>query len=369
MKRPERGISIVDAAWITMPSAYMKASDNGKLPANARQIMYAARRDILRLTGKTELSDSYFTQTLLPDYVEANPERCREWDVVFDARGHFIEPHTGANFGIGTIEVRAYLGDRPHLGPAVSLSRRSLYPTIGPANRYDNILFIEKEGFEPLLRVSDIAERFDVSIMSTKGMSTTAARILLDRLAPQIGGKVLVLHDFDVAGFSIFGTLGTDGRRYTFENEVELVDIGLRLNDIERLELDAEPCTPSDWSARRLTLARHGATTEEIEFLKDQRVELNALTSRQFIDFIEAKLIEHGVEKVIPADDTIETHARRLIEQHLAEQAIEKLRSDIERQAGAIELPDDLRDQIEEALERDPALPWDAALAAIIAGT
>ena len=40
--------------------------------------------------------------------------------------------------------------------------------------------------------------------MSTKGMSTTA-RLLLDRLAPQIE-KVLVLHDFDVSGFSIFGT-------------------------------------------------------------------------------------------------------------------------------------------------------------------
>ena len=46
--------------------------------------------------------------------------------------------------------------------------------------------------------------------MSTKGMSTTAARLLLDRLAPRID-KVLVAHDFDVSGFSIFGTLGSDG--------------------------------------------------------------------------------------------------------------------------------------------------------------
>jgi DNA topoisomerase VI subunit A len=53
----------------------------------------------------------------------------------------------------------------------------------------------------------------DIAIMSTKGMSTTAARLLLDRLARRID-KVLVAHDFDVSGFSIFGTLGTDGRRY-----------------------------------------------------------------------------------------------------------------------------------------------------------
>ena len=71
--------------------------------------------------------------------------------------------------------------------------------------------------------------------MSTKGMSTTAARLLLDRLAPRID-KVLVAHDFDVSGFSIFGTLGSDGRRYRFRNDVHIVDLGLRLSDVEALE-------------------------------------------------------------------------------------------------------------------------------------
>jgi hypothetical protein len=39
-----------------MPDAYRIASTNGTLPANARQIMYAARTAILELTGKTKLS-------------------------------------------------------------------------------------------------------------------------------------------------------------------------------------------------------------------------------------------------------------------------------------------------------------------------
>jgi DNA topoisomerase VI subunit A len=67
--------------------------------------------------------------------------------------------------------------------------------------------------------------------MSTKGMSVTASRMLLDRLAPQLE-KVFVLHDFDVAGFSIFGTLANDGRRYNYNNKVPLFDIGLRLRDV-----------------------------------------------------------------------------------------------------------------------------------------
>jgi len=39
------------------------------------------------------------------------------------------------------------------------------------------------------------------------------------------------------------------------------------------------------------------------------------MTSRQFIDFLEAKFAEYGVEKVIPDQDIIIQHARRLLEQ------------------------------------------------------
>ena len=49
--RPPSKIFIKTAAWKVMEAAYMKASDGGELPANARQIMYAARPEILRLAG------------------------------------------------------------------------------------------------------------------------------------------------------------------------------------------------------------------------------------------------------------------------------------------------------------------------------
>jgi hypothetical protein len=81
-------VSLKEAAGRVMKEAYMKASGNGTLPANARQIMYAARPRIQEETGK-DLDDGYFTQVLLPDYIE---EKQVNWDVVYDARGHFIEP-------------------------------------------------------------------------------------------------------------------------------------------------------------------------------------------------------------------------------------------------------------------------------------
>ena len=62
------------------------------------------------------------------------------------------------------------------------------------------MLFIEKEGFLPLFEAVHLAERYDLAIMSTKGMSSTAARTLIDNLCRhQV--PLLVLHDFDKADF------------------------------------------------------------------------------------------------------------------------------------------------------------------------
>ena len=102
---------------------------------------------------------------------------------------------------------------------AITVDRSVLYPTLGPEHRFNTILFIEKEGFDPLFAAEHLAERYDLAIMSTKGMSVTAARLLLDRLAARGIEQILVLHDFDISGFSIFGTLGTSGRRYRFNNQ------------------------------------------------------------------------------------------------------------------------------------------------------
>ena len=360
-------VSIKDAAWRAMEEAYLKASDRGTLPAKPRQIMYAARPDILRMTGKDTLDDAYFTQTLLVDYVNEQRDLCADWDIVWDARGTFGEPHTGTEIPLGTLEVRQYLGDRPLFGSVVDIKLKDRFPTNGPENRYETILFIEKEGFGPLVKAAKLAERFDVAIMSTKGMSVTAARLLIDRLSRRGVRQILVLHDFDISGFSIFGTLGTSNRRYQFENLAPLIDIGVRLGDFQAMNLESEPvAVPGNWSKRAATLRRHGASEAEITFLRNRRVELNAMTSRQFLDFIEAKFVEHGVCKIVPEDATIEKHARRVIEQHKTERAIAQVAKEIAEQVTIAKLPTDLRQRIEAELKTHRELSWDAAVARII---
>ena len=125
--------------------------------------------------------DQYFCQTLLPDFIRENPAQCARWDVAWDDRGHFAEPHTGKTFGVGTLNVRDYVGGyaKPDLQEAGFAP--ATITTSGPGERYAAILYIEKEGFLPLLERARMAEKFDIAIMSCKGMSVTAARQLLDQ--------------------------------------------------------------------------------------------------------------------------------------------------------------------------------------------
>ena len=206
-RRPPK-LTIKAAAWQVMERAYRKASAGGTLPANARQIMYAARPLVLELTGgECWKNSATFTQQLLPGFIEAYPGRTAGWNVAYDARGRLVEPHTGDRTDLGTLEVRSYV--RAWVGkvpPKLDITLRHACPTRGPANRYRFALFIEKEGFYPLLEAAGIANRFDLAIMSTKGMSVTAARELVDQLSAY-GVTLLVAHDFDKAGFAILHTL------------------------------------------------------------------------------------------------------------------------------------------------------------------
>src|SRR5262249_45057996 len=98
------------AAYEVIPQAYMAASDKGGLPANVRQIYYQVRPLVMEATGgKIWKNSATFTQGVLQDYIRHHPEETAEWDIVYDARGHFTEPHMLRQIGCGTLEVRSYL--------------------------------------------------------------------------------------------------------------------------------------------------------------------------------------------------------------------------------------------------------------------
>jgi hypothetical protein len=351
------------AAFEVMRQAYMAASANGTLPASARQVMYQARPFIQDKMGGEQLSDQYFCQTLLPDYMD---EHGVDWDVTYDDRGHFIEPHTRRSIGIGTISVRNYLARNraPELLKPICASAN--VDTRGPGGCFGAVLFIEKEGFLPLFEAVHLAERHDLAIMSTKGMSSTSARTLIDSLAKdQV--PLLALHDFDKAGFSIIGTLRRTTRRFTFSHNAKIIDLGLRLADVRELGLEDSAEAAFDRgrdSAKRENLGLNGATREEVEFLLTQRVELNALTSDQLVAFIEGKLSKHGIGKLVPGADLLADAYRLFVHgdrvKKIVEQTIEKIENK------DIAAPADLGARVASHLRQHPKMRWDQAVAAIV---
>jgi hypothetical protein len=351
-----------DAAWQVMEEAYMAASGNGRLPAKARQIFYQARPKIMALTENKELHYGYFSQTLLPDYVE---ERGGGWKVVYDARGHFEEPHTSRCIGCGTIEVNNYL--RAMKGPSVDAAKftDTRVDVIGPNGGFSAILYVEKEGFDSLFKAVDLANRYDLMIVSNKGVSVTAARQLIDTICGKL--PLFVLHDFDVAGFMIKATLQRDTRRHQHFGSFEMVDLGLRLDDIA--ELASEPAARSNTREDILSrqLRRNGASEAEAAILLNERVELNAMASDALVEMIERKLQAYGLKKVVPDDD------RLLGEVYQAFHRSQQLRKEFKKldegfKETKVEVPKDLKEQVRAILAKHADLRWDDAVQVVLDG-
>jgi hypothetical protein len=351
-----RGMFLKEAADEVMEECYLKASDNGQLPATARQIFYVARPLIEERTDKP-LMYSYFSQTLLPNYIIENSV---DWDVVYDDRGHFVEPHTGRVIGLGTLNVRGYLHRIDQLKLKDANFAAASINTYGPDGSFGAILYVEKEGFMPLFERVDLAKRYDIAIMSSKGMSVTAARLLIDELHP--GVPLLVLHDFDSAGIIIKDTLHNDTRRYTYGRLPTVIDLGLQYGDIAGLA--AEPNNSSISDER---LAEAGLDDAAIAFLRTQRVELNAMTSRQLVDFVEAKLRQHDIRKVIPTDKTLGETYRMFVASNRLSEAFAECKEELEGDSDdPITVPDDLRPKVEQLLQQRPDIPWHRAVRLIV---
>jgi predicted transcriptional regulator len=94
--------------------------------------------------------------------------------------------------------------------------------------------------------------------------------------------------------------------------------------------------------------------------MEGQRVELNAMTSDQFVAFVEDKLTEAGIAKVVPLKDQLAEAYRLFARSNLIEEAVEKFIK--EMPAGTIAVPDDLNARVRDYLDENPESPWEEAV-------
>jgi hypothetical protein len=126
----------------------------------------------------------------------------------------------------------------------------------------------------------------------------------------------------------------------------------------------------------RERLEINGATAEEIDFLlsgevddEDQivdgrRVELNAMTSAQFVEFVERKLTECEAHKVVPNRAALADAYAAFAQERRARPEVEALLRRLAAQP--VEVPKDLEARVRILLADEPSLPWDAAVGRIV---
>lgn len=306
-----------------LPEAIEKATGGFQYLAVSRQIYYVVRSF---LSSEIDGLDSAYFQKVLKDFLEENPEYQK--NVIWDARGNLKEPHTRLVVPMGGLGVERYMNQWTNSFEVFGgYKENKLIDTFGASNRYSAVLFLEKEGFNELLQSAGILEKYDLAIMSTKGVPNKAACDLIEKLDGQ-GVKIFALHDFDLSGLLIMRTL-RKGVRLANGTE-SIIELGLRYEDIEGLQ--SEHVTYNRTKNPRYYLKTFcNATKEEAEFLVagsrgnswyGQRVELNAFTSDQFIVWLERKLQAHGVKKVVPDKETlIKAYQRAVFHQKLNQEA------------------------------------------------
>ena len=110
---------------------------------------------------------------------------------------------------------------------------------------------------------------------------------------------------------------------------------------------------------------KHGGDDWE-DWLQTNRVELNAMTTPQFIDWLDAKMAEFGSGKLIPPDDVLEQELAERIENEVRAEVTErilheaKLDDQVAAAIAAIPTPDvaKLAQEIAELFKRQPDAEW-----------
>ena len=365
-------VDFTEVAKEILPKGYAHASGTGRYTVDKRQFYYAVRDQFQEKTGR-EITADYFSQTLLVKYMNQHPEETVGWKITASPRGTLSIPNTGYDLRIpcGTVAIEEHLHKASQTCDPFDDIKDILvdveWPPLAEGQRYQGVLYIEKEGFEPQLREARIADRFDLAIISCKGQSVVAARMYVDHVCRMLGGVPLyVAHDFDKSGFEISQRLTTvsehardnDLVKYEFRNEINVTDLGLRLADVEHYELKSEKVRFKGYFASDSI-----TTAKEQEFLRaNRRVELNAFTAPQFIEWIETQLRKHGLGKrLIPDDSILEDAYRRALAIAMINQAIEEARDTAIENAKLAKVPRFLRRQLQKTLKDSPKA-WDKVL-------
>jgi hypothetical protein len=163
---------------------------------------------------------------------------------------------------------------------------------------FNQVLFVEKSGFNIILKESGLLDKLNLGVMSTQGFGTRAVKRLMKYFLDK-GINVYILHDCDIPGYLISEKfLSGSG---TYKESLDVIKIGLALDDATKLGKDGgeyAEVVKYKKSYKNAIDSLNLSKDEKKFFIVDEeaniyrRAELNTLTSPELIGFIESK-IEH----------------------------------------------------------------------------
>jgi hypothetical protein len=259
-----------------------------------RQLFYTVRPLVEPETEK-ELTYQNFTKIITE--IEGGTDLP---GIYRDSRGTAYHPHLRQEIPLGTMGVENY-------------SRPYYY--------FNKILYIEKEGIITILKEAGWPERWDCALMSSKGYASRAAKDLIDNIAETSEPiQVFCAHDCDAAGTMIYQTL-CEATKARPERKIEIINLGLDVNEALSMGLQREELK----EPRDVRVADYVDHADK-EWFSRYRIELNAMTTPQLIEWLDKKMVRQADEfKVVPPD--------HFVMSSLKNEVSGRLRTNLEAQA------------------------------------
>jgi hypothetical protein len=269
-----------------------------------------------------------------------------------DERGTLYHPHSGQDIPIGTIAVENYQK---------------------PVWTFNKILYIEKEGFFNVLKEKKIPEKYDMALLTSKGYASRAVKDLLDALGENSEEEItfFCIHDADAYGTTIYDTLQNETKARP-GRKVKIINLGLDPEEAVSMGLEIEKAGKK---GRRKGVASY-IDPEWESWLQNYRVELNAMSTPQFLAWLEGRIRLYDKGKVIPPESTMlesldhslqdklgqKLVAEILEQNHYADQVIEAVRQ-VKERCGDSQTR--LAETVQAELKKEPVNLWKDVIKAV----
>lgn len=343
MSRPRRGEPVQkDVVFSLLPAAIAHTSGNGQYGFNLRNLYYSVRPGFSEVFSK-ELTYSTFSD-VITDYEGSHGDIK---GMFRDDRGYLYVPHSDVEIPLGTKSVRAY--ERPEW-------------------TFNKIIYVEKGGIVSLLRQAGWPERNDCALLHSQGYASRAVRDLFDQLGETDEELTFFcVHDADGPGTCIYQAL-VEATKARPGRKVKVINLGLDPAEAVAMGLAIEPV-----EAKRKVPAADYVEPEWVEWLQTSRIELNAMTSPQFIAWLDSKVAVHDTGKVVPpfevmierlqseVHSTIRSRAIEVVEERLDFDTL--VQAEMANMLGQVDYETvDLGESVSEFLDENPEDRWTDAV-------